>query len=79
MAEDQKYYSTAEEVYGEDVETLVMGENEQPFEQPIIKPVKNIKSEVGVKDSSPYVSTKFLISLTSNSSLVHNVVLVEHL
>ncbi|XVF00420.1 hypothetical protein REPUB_Repub03eG0284200 [Reevesia pubescens] len=79
LAEDQKYYYTAEEVYGEDVETLVMGEKEQPLEQPIIKPVKNIKFEVGVKDSSTYVSTKFLISLTSNSSLVCNVALVEHL
>ncbi|XVF14602.1 hypothetical protein REPUB_Repub09cG0075000 [Reevesia pubescens] len=53
--------------------------NEQPLEQPIIKPVKNIKFEVGVKDSSTYVSTQFLISLMSNPSLVCNVALVEHL
>ena len=30
LAEDKKYYPTAEEVYGEDVETLVMDEDEQP-------------------------------------------------
>lgn len=79
LAEDKKYYPTAEEVYGEDVETLVMDEDEQPLEQPIIKPVKNIKFEVGVKDSSTYVSTQFLVGLMSNPTLVRNVALVGHL
>ncbi|KAK8545022.1 hypothetical protein V6N13_066336 [Hibiscus sabdariffa] len=79
LAEDKKYYPTAEEVYGEDVETLVMDEDELPLEQPIIKPVKNIKFEVGVKDSSTYVSTQFLIGLMSNPGLVCNVALVGHL
>ncbi|KAK4753930.1 hypothetical protein SAY87_002034 [Trapa incisa] len=79
LAEDKKYYPTAEEVYGEDVETLVMDEDEQPLEQPIIKPVRDIKFEVGVKDSSTYVSTQFLIGLMSNPALVRNVALVGHL
>ncbi|CAM8955295.1 unnamed protein product [Rhodiola kirilowii] len=47
LAEDKKYYPTAEEVYGEDVETLVMDEDDQPLEMPIIKPVKNLKFEHG--------------------------------
>lgn len=79
LAEDKKYYPTAEEVYGEEVETLVMDEDEQPLEQPIIKPVKNLKFELGVKDSSTYVSTQFLFGLMSNPSLVRNVALVGHL
>lgn len=79
LSEDKKYYPTAEELYGEDVETLVMDEDEQPLEQPIIKPVRNIKFEVGVKDSSTYVSTQFLVGLMSNPSLVRNVALVGHL
>ncbi|KAI9079028.1 hypothetical protein K1719_039028 [Acacia pycnantha] len=79
LAEDKKYYPTAEEVYGEDVETLVMDEDEQPLEQPIIKPVRNIKFEVGVKDSSTYVSSQFLLGLMSNPTLVRNVALVGHL
>lgn len=79
LAEDKKYYPTAEEVYGEDVETLVMDEDELPLEQPIIKPVKNLKFELGVKDSSTYVSTQFLLGLMSNPSLVRNVALVGHL
>ncbi|KAK7860683.1 110 kda u5 small nuclear ribonucleoprotein component clo, partial [Quercus suber] len=79
LAEDKKYYPTAEEVYGEDVETLVMDEDEQPLEQPIVKPVRNIKFEVGVKDSSMYVPTPFLVGLMSNPTLVRNVALVGHL
>jgi len=79
LAEDKKYYPTAEEVYGEDVETLVMDEDEQPLEQPIIKPVRNIKFEVGVKDSSTYVSSQFLLGLMSNPTLVRNVALVGNL
>ncbi|KAK9130534.1 hypothetical protein Sjap_011021 [Stephania japonica] len=79
LAEDKKYYPTAEEVYGDDVETLVMDEDEQPLELPIIKPVREIKFEVGVKDSSTYVSTQFLLGLMSNPALVRNVALVGHL
>ncbi|CAH9057160.1 unnamed protein product [Cuscuta europaea] len=79
LAEDKKYYPTAEEVYGEEVETLVMDEDELPLEQPIIKPVKNLKFELGVKDSSTYVSTEFLFGLMSNPTLVRNVALVGHL
>ncbi|CAI0438153.1 unnamed protein product, partial [Linum tenue] len=78
LAEDKKYYPTAEEVYGEDVETLVMDEDELSLEQPIIKPVRNIKFEVGVKDSSTYVSSQFLVGLMSNPTLVRNVALVGH-
>lgn len=79
LAEDKKYYPTAEEVYGEGVETLVMEEDAQPLEQPIVKPVRNIKFEVGVKDSTTYVSTDFLLGLMSNPTLVRNVALVGHL
>ncbi|KAG7610347.1 P-loop containing nucleoside triphosphate hydrolase [Arabidopsis suecica] len=81
LPEDKKYYPIAEEVYGEDVETLVMDEDEQSLEQPIIKPVRDIRFEVGViKDqTTTYVSTLFLIGLMSNPALVRNVALVGHL
>ncbi|MCD7459281.1 hypothetical protein HAX54_040540 [Datura stramonium] len=79
LAEDKKYYLTAEEAYGKEVETLVMDEDEQPLEMPIIKPVKNLKFELGVKDSSTYVSTQFLLGLSSNPALVRNVALVGHM
>ena len=79
LPEDKKYYPTAEEVYGEDVETLVMDEDEQPLEMPIIKPVRDVRFEVGVKDSTTYVSTQFLVGLMANPALVRNVALVGHL
>ncbi len=40
LAEDKKYYPTAEEVYGADTETLVETEDAQPLEEPIVAPVK---------------------------------------
>ena len=43
LHEDKKYYPTAEEVYGPDVETLVFEEDTQAITQPIIEPVKNGK------------------------------------
>ncbi|GKE67638.1 110 kDa U5 small nuclear ribonucleoprotein component CLO [Tanacetum coccineum] len=58
-------------MYGEEVETLVVDEDEQSFEMPIIKPVRDIKFEVGVKDSS-----QFLLALMLNQTLVRNVTLV---
>ena len=39
LHEDKKYYPDAKEVYG-DVETLVMEEDAQSIETPIIAPVK---------------------------------------
>ncbi|KAJ6847820.1 putative 116 kDa U5 small nuclear ribonucleoprotein component [Iris pallida] len=83
LAEDKKYYPTAEETYGEGVETLVMDEDEQPLEQPIIKPVRTVRYEVtpSSRDSSStsLVSTDFLLGLASNPSLVRHVALVGHL
>ncbi|KAG9083973.1 U5 small nuclear ribonucleoprotein component, partial [Ceratobasidium sp. 392] len=40
LHENKKYYPTAEEVYGPDVETLVQEEDAQPLTEPIIAPVK---------------------------------------
>ena len=43
LHEDKKYYPTAEEVYGPDTETLVMEEDAQPLEVPIVAPIKHKK------------------------------------
>ena len=40
LHEDKKYYPTAEEIYGPDVEAIVQEEDTQPLTQPIIEPVK---------------------------------------
>ena len=43
LHEDKRYYKTAAEVYGEDVETVVQEEDTQPLTEPIIAPVKKKK------------------------------------
>ena len=43
LHEDKKYYPTAEEVFGPEVETVVQEEDAQPLTQPIIQPVKRNK------------------------------------
>jgi U5 small nuclear ribonucleoprotein component len=66
LHEDKKYYPTAEEVYGPDVETLVQEEDTQPLSEPIIAPVKKQKTYKQEKDlpvtkySKEYVSLLFV-------------------
>jgi U5 small nuclear ribonucleoprotein component len=79
LAEDKKYYPTAMEVYGEGVETLVMDEDAQPLEEPIIKPINLKKFEVLAKEVHTHVSTDFLLGLMSNPTLIRNVALIGHL
>jgi U5 small nuclear ribonucleoprotein component len=40
LHEDKKYYATAEETYGEDVETMVQEEDAQLLTEPIVAPIK---------------------------------------
>jgi U5 small nuclear ribonucleoprotein component len=40
LHEDKKYYPTAQEVYGEDVEAIVQEEDAQPLSEPIVQPIK---------------------------------------
>lgn len=46
LHEDKKYYPTALEVYGPDVETIVQEEDAQPLDKPLIEPVKKIKFQL---------------------------------
>jgi len=50
LHEDKKYYPSAREVYGPDVETLVQEEDAQPLTEPIVKPVKKKKFQVSSVD-----------------------------
>lgn len=80
LHEDKKYYPTADEVYGEGVETLVMDEDAQPLEVPIVAPPKDTKFEVlesdGLKAKYPL---DFLASLMGTPELTRNVAVVGHL
>lgn len=80
LHEDKKYYPTAEEVYGADVESLVMDEDAQPLEVPIVAPVKAKKIEtLEAEPLKTRYTNEFLATLMSNPELVRNVALVGHL
>jgi U5 small nuclear ribonucleoprotein component len=50
LHEDKKYYPSAEETYGPDVETLVQEEDAQPLSEPIVAPIKIRKFAEQEKD-----------------------------
>mmetsp|Transcript_35450 Transcript_35450/g.67878 ORF Transcript_35450/g.67878 Transcript_35450/m.67878 type:complete len:976 (+) Transcript_35450:63-2990(+) len=80
LAEDKKYYPSAEEVYGEETETLVMEEDAQPLEEPIVKPIKKKQLEVEEKHMLPCnYDLEFMAGLMQNPDLVRNVALIGNL
>ncbi|XP_043221860.1 116 kDa U5 small nuclear ribonucleoprotein component-like isoform X1 [Amphibalanus amphitrite] len=80
LHEDKKYYPTAEEVFGADVETLVQEEDAQPLTQPIIAPVKRNKfSHVEQDLPETTYEVEYLADLMDNAALIRNVGLVGHL
>lgn len=46
LHEDKRYYPTAVEVYGPDVETIVQEEDAQPLDKPLIEPIKKLKFQL---------------------------------
>jgi len=80
LHEDKKYYPTAGEVYGPDVETIVHEEDTQPLTKPIIEPVRRNKFE-HVEQELPTTTyqMEFLADLMDNGNLVRNIAMVGHL
>ena len=80
LHEDKKYYPSASEVYGPDVETIVQEEDAQPLTKPIIEPVRKNKFE-HLEQELPETnySMEFLADLMDNGNLVRNIALVGHL
>ncbi|XP_065897032.1 116 kDa U5 small nuclear ribonucleoprotein component-like [Dysidea avara] len=80
LHEDKKYYPTAEEVYGPEVETIVQEEDTQPLTEPIIAPVKKMKfSHQEQELPQTTYSVEFLTDLMDQADLIRNVVLAGHL
>ena len=79
LHEDKKYYPDAHEVYG-DAEVLVMEEDAQPIETPIIAAVK-VKNFSVLEKQVPKTtySTEFITSLMQNPKLVRNVAVLGSL
>ena len=70
----RRYYPSAGEVYGPDVETIVHEEDTQPLTKPIIEPVRKNKFE-HVEQELPETnySMEFLADLMDNGNLVRSV------
>ncbi|KAF9898863.1 U5 small nuclear ribonucleoprotein component [Lobosporangium transversale] len=80
LHEDKKYYPTAEEVYGEDVEALVEEEDTQPLTEPIIQPIKSKKFQLEEKDLPlTRFRKQYMYDLMTFPPRVRNVALVGHL
>ncbi|XP_067121721.1 116 kDa U5 small nuclear ribonucleoprotein component [Centruroides vittatus] len=80
LHEDKKYYPTAEEVYGPEVETIVQEEDTQALTEPIIAPIKSKKfSHIEQDLPNTTYDLEFLADLMDNSNLIRNVALVGHL
>nr|CAG4640617.1 EOG090X00RJ [Eulimnadia texana] len=80
LHEDKKYYPSALEVYGPDVETLVQEEDAQPLTEPIVAPVKRKKFQIAQQElPETTYSIEFLADLMDSAELIRNVALVGHL
>ncbi|CAL8073399.1 unnamed protein product [Calicophoron daubneyi] len=80
LHEDKKYYPSALEVYGPEVETLVQEEDAQPLTQPLIEPIKR-KKFAYTENFIPATTydPEFLADLMDCPDLIRNVVLCGHL
>ncbi|KAK2710270.1 hypothetical protein QYM36_013797, partial [Artemia franciscana] len=80
LHEDKKYYPSASEVYGPEVETLVQEEDIQTLETPIIAPVKKKKFEL-LHQELPETgySIEYLADMMDNADLIRNVAIIGHL
>lgn len=79
LHEDKKYYPTAEEIYGPDVEVIVQEEDTQALNQPIIEPVKKNKFSYRLDLPQTTYDLEFMTDLMDNTNLIRNVALIGHL
>lgn len=80
LHEDKKYYPSAQEVYGTEVETIVHEEDAQPLTEPIIAPVKRAKFAMVERDiPDTTYELEFLADLMDTPELIRNVALCGHL
>mmetsp|Transcript_14693 Transcript_14693/g.41340 ORF Transcript_14693/g.41340 Transcript_14693/m.41340 type:complete len:992 (-) Transcript_14693:61-3036(-) len=80
LHEDKKYYATAEETYGQGTEALVMEEDAQPLEEPLIAPIKVKKFEVEEREAlHMHAGLDFMTGLMSTPHLCSTVAVIGHL
>ncbi|TVY52752.1 116 kDa U5 small nuclear ribonucleoprotein component [Lachnellula cervina] len=80
LHEDKQYYPTAQQVYGEDVETMVQEEDAQPLSQPIIAPVEQKKFTIQEADLPPvHFDRSFMMDLMNFPDQIRNIAFAGHL
>ncbi|KAL2063432.1 hypothetical protein VTL71DRAFT_5237 [Oculimacula yallundae] len=80
LHEDKQYYPTAQQVYGEDVETMVQEEDAQPLTQPIIAPVEQKKFTIQEADLPPvFFERSFMTDLMNYPDQIRNIAFAGHL
>ncbi|KAL3438588.1 P-loop containing nucleoside triphosphate hydrolase protein [Aspergillus tetrazonus] len=80
LHEDKQYYPSAQQVYGEDVETLVQEEDAQPLSEPIIAPVTQKKFAIEESELPPvFFSREFMTDMLNFPDQIRNIALVGHL
>jgi U5 small nuclear ribonucleoprotein component len=80
LHEDKQYYPTAQQVYGEDVETMVQEEDAQPLAQPIIAPVEQKKFTIQEADLPPvFFDRSFMTDLMNFPDQIRNIAFAGHL
>lgn len=80
LHEDKQYYPTAQQVYGEDVETMVQEEDAQPLTQPIIAPVEQKKFTIQEADLPPvFFDRSFMTDLMNFPDQIRNIAFAGHL
>ncbi|OTB05110.1 hypothetical protein M426DRAFT_143596 [Hypoxylon sp. CI-4A] len=80
LHEDKQYYPTAQQVYGEDVETLVQEEDAQPLSQPIVAPVEVKKFSIEEADLPPvHFDRNFMTDLMNFPDQIRNIALAGDL
>jgi len=80
LHEDKQYYPTAQQVYGQDVETLVQEEDTQSLAQPIIAPIQQKKFTVQETDLPPvFFDRSFMTDLMNFPEQIRNIAVAGHL
>lgn len=80
LHEDKRYYPTAMEVYGPDVETVIQEEDAQPLDKPLIEPVQKVKFQIKEQElPETTYSMEFMADLMDTAPLIRNVALLGHL
>ncbi|KAJ5972639.1 Translation elongation/initiation factor/Ribosomal beta-barrel [Penicillium vulpinum] len=80
LHEDKQYYPSAQQVYGEDVETMVQEEDAQPLSEPIIAPVQQKKFAISETELPPvHFEREFMSDLLNFPAQTRNVAIVGHL